>query len=159
MSIACDAWPPRGCCGGHGAAARLAAAGGGGARKTRFGEARGTTTTGLWKRTLPSRLPSREPFPCNPVAESALHPLTWCSESVSSKGSNPPDELSFHRAGITMETKTNKKLAARTCWPRRGRRVRLANPTSLVLPPLLPSPQHSSRIPSLPASLSFPELP
>ena len=29
---------------------------------------------------------AREPWPCSPVAEAALHPLTWCSESVSSQG-------------------------------------------------------------------------
>ena len=33
-----------------------------------------------------------EPWPCNPAAEAALLPLTWCSESLFSQGSSPPEE-------------------------------------------------------------------
>ena len=36
-----------------------------------------------------------EPMPCSPAAETAILPLTWCSESLSSRGSSSPEECFF----------------------------------------------------------------
>ena len=38
-----------------------------------------------------------EPSPCNPSAETALQPLIWCSESLSSYMDSSPEECFFHR--------------------------------------------------------------
>ena len=35
-----------------------------------------------------------EPFPCHPAAETALQPLIWCSESLSSNASSSPEVFS-----------------------------------------------------------------
>ena len=52
------------------------------------------------KRTLLSGKPS----PCNPAAETALQPLMWCSESLSSHGSSHPEEFFFADVGMNVTT-------------------------------------------------------
>ena len=42
--------------------------------------------------------PSCVPLPCNPAAEAALHPLIWCSESLSSQGSSFSEECFFSQS-------------------------------------------------------------
>ena len=48
---------------------------------------------GVYKPTLLLR----EPLPCNAAAETALAPLVWCFESVSSRGYSYPEECFVHR--------------------------------------------------------------
>ena len=38
-----------------------------------------------------------EPLPCDPAAETAILPLIWHSEGLSSRGSSLPEECFFHR--------------------------------------------------------------
>ena len=38
-----------------------------------------------------------EPWPSNPTAETALQPIIWCSESLSSRGSSSPEECFLYR--------------------------------------------------------------
>ena len=44
-----------------------------------------------------------EPRPCNAAAETAPHPLIWCSESLSSQGSSHPVECFFTDTGMVLE--------------------------------------------------------
>ena len=39
----------------------------------------------------------REPWPCNPAAETAIRPLIWCFESWLSRVPFSPEECFFHR--------------------------------------------------------------
>ena len=41
----------------------------------------------------------REPLPCNPAAETALRPPSWCSESFSSQRPS----LGIHYRGVQWE--------------------------------------------------------
>ena len=40
-----------------------------------------------------------EPLSCDPAAEIALHPLIWCSESLSSRRYSYPEECFFMDTG------------------------------------------------------------
>ena len=41
----------------------------------------------------------RGPLPCDPAAETALQPLTWCSVSLSSQRFSPPEGFFFVDTG------------------------------------------------------------
>ena len=52
---------------------------------------------------LKEALPFREPLPCNPAAETALRPLSWCSERLTSHQSPSPEKVCFTDTGMASE--------------------------------------------------------
>ena len=49
--------------------------------------------------------PLCQPLPCNPAAESAIQPLIWCFENISSYMVYFPEELFFSLTPIRTEVR------------------------------------------------------